>query len=214
MTTSLNVAEVFGLRWKRVNLTDSVVIADGEAIGLFSIAVRENYYERQYTSLKAGSRRRDVPIPEVLLGALASIKARTRFCGPDDPVFASSRGTPLDANNIRTRTFSKIREKLDLPELGWHTFRRTAATLAEASDMQLSDRIAMLGHARADMTMHYTMSDLERRRLSVDKIAAELSADPGRRSLAVAFRTRASPQDERRKSRRYCAPPVLFQKGP
>lgn len=175
MTTSLNVAEIFGLRWRRVNLSDSVIIVDGEAIMPFSIAVRENYYDRQFTSLKSGSRRRDVPVPEVLVGALAAIKVQARFSSPDDPVFASSRGTPLDANNVRTRVFKKIRSELGLPELGWHTFRRTAATLAEVSDMVLSDRIAMLGHARADMTMHYTISDLERRRGTVNKIAEDLT---------------------------------------
>src|SRR5438552_3593863 len=41
MTTSLNVSEMLGLRWKRVNLTGEPVIVGGEFLQPYSLAVRE-----------------------------------------------------------------------------------------------------------------------------------------------------------------------------
>ena len=50
--TSMNVAEVAGLRWKRLNLGSDPVIVDGERIPAYSAAVREQWYMRQWGSVK------------------------------------------------------------------------------------------------------------------------------------------------------------------
>jgi hypothetical protein len=59
VTTSLNVAEVCGLRWKRLNLTDGVVQSGGEPIPPFSLIVREDFYcgKWERPRLKAGAPR-------------------------------------------------------------------------------------------------------------------------------------------------------------
>jgi integrase len=66
--------------------------------------------------------------------------------------------------------------KLAMPWLGWHTFRHTHATLGEQIGMALSDRQAQMGHGDVRMTMHYTHSDLERRREGVEAISEKLTA--------------------------------------
>ena len=43
MMTSLNVAEMLGLRWKRVNLTDQTVMTEGEILPPHCLAVGETY---------------------------------------------------------------------------------------------------------------------------------------------------------------------------
>ena len=58
MTASLNVAEILGLRWKCVNLTEERATVGGELLEPFSLAVRENYYRGKFGSVKAKSRRR------------------------------------------------------------------------------------------------------------------------------------------------------------
>ena len=42
--------------------------------------------------------------------------------------------------------------------------------------MTLSDRQAQMGHGDVRMTLHYTHSDLERRRAAVETMADRLSA--------------------------------------
>lgn len=44
MTTSLNVAEMLALRWRRLNLTGEMAVVCGEVLQPWSLAVRENYY--------------------------------------------------------------------------------------------------------------------------------------------------------------------------
>jgi hypothetical protein len=39
--TCMNVAEICGLIWKYLNLTDSWIVVDGEAIPPFSLLVRQ-----------------------------------------------------------------------------------------------------------------------------------------------------------------------------
>jgi integrase len=56
-------------------------------------------------------------------------------------------------------------------------FRHTHATLGEQIGMALSDRQAQMGHGDVRMTMHYTHSDIERRRAAVEAMANRLTAE-------------------------------------
>ena len=58
--------------------------------------------------------------------------------------------------------------------MGWHVFRHTHSTLAEELGMAPSDRQAQMGHGDYHMTMHYTHSDLDRRRRTLDQVADRL----------------------------------------
>jgi site-specific recombinase XerC len=103
MTASLNVAELLGLRWKRVNLSGETVIFGDEMLPPYSLAVRENYYRGQFGSVKAKSRRRNVPLSEIAVNALLAIRTESKFVGQDDLVFASRNGTPLNERNLLRR---------------------------------------------------------------------------------------------------------------
>src|SRR6266852_8780319 len=94
--TSMNIAEICGLQWKRVNLNEQFTTVDGESLPPLTIAVPRQWYRGEYGSVKAKSRRRNLPIPIVLRGVLAKMKERARWTRPDDPVFAGRTGKPLD----------------------------------------------------------------------------------------------------------------------
>ena len=160
-------------RSRIVNLTSDFQIAGGEAIPPLSIAVRENYYRNRYGTVKAGKRNRVVPIPAPAVPMLAELARRGRFVGPDDAVFASRTGRPIDAHNTNKRIFKPIARAMGVT-ITWHIFRHSCATFAEVVGMAKSDRIALMGHATSVMTDHYTHSDVERRRASVDQIAGKL----------------------------------------
>ena len=74
MTGSLNVAEMLGLRWKPVNLTGQQVVGAGEVLQPYSLEARENHYGGKVGSVKAKSRRRDVP-----LGIVAALVQERSF---------------------------------------------------------------------------------------------------------------------------------------
>jgi integrase len=67
MTTSLNIAEMCGLRWKRLNLSEGVVQSAGETIPPFSLIVREDFYRGKWGTTKTKTRRRTVGIPNELI---------------------------------------------------------------------------------------------------------------------------------------------------
>ncbi len=174
MMTSLNVAELLGLRWKRVNLTVEHVLMGGEALPPHSLAVRENYYRGVFGSVKAASRRRIVPLTEALLEALQLHSSKADFSGPEDLVFCTANGKPQNERNLLRRQLKPAGSALGMPWLSWHVFRRTHATFGEQIGMALSDRQAQMGHSDPRMTMHYTHSDLARRRDSLAAIERQL----------------------------------------
>jgi len=172
--TSMNIAEICGLQWKRINLTEQFTTVDGESLPPLAIAVRRQWYRGEYGSVKAKSRRRNLPMGAVLQGVLAKMKERAKFVGPDDPVFAARTGRPIDEHNIARRHLKPVGKSLGMPWLSWHCFRRTHTTLANELGMAFMDRMAMKGHSEARMTALYTADDLQRRRTVLDQMAARL----------------------------------------
>ncbi len=152
--TSMNIAEVCGMRWKRVNLADEPVIVDGESLPGHSAAVREQWYKAAFGTVKAKSRRRNVPLPSLLVEALRAVQPDS--FGPDDVVFAGREGKPRDQSAMLKRQVKPAAAKIGAPTLGWHDLRRTFATLADQLGMSMGERQALMGHARAAQTMAYT----------------------------------------------------------
>jgi hypothetical protein len=105
LTTSLNVAELSGLHWKRINLSGKFVHSAGEAIAPYSLHVRENYYLNRWGSVKTKSRQRTVGLPDYVESQLVAVRDASSFTKPDDPVFTSRVSTPIDAHNINNRIF-------------------------------------------------------------------------------------------------------------
>jgi integrase len=104
---------------------------------------------------------------------------RENFTGPDDFVLVSRAGTPIDEHNVAARKLKPIGRALGMPWLSWHVFRRTHTTLANQLGMQFGDRMAMMGHSDARMTMLYTAEDMDRRRKVLDEMATKiLDAQP------------------------------------
>jgi integrase len=127
---------------------------------------------------KAKSRRRDVPLSRSVVKALLALRARSKYFGPEDLVFASGNGTPLNERNLLRRVLKPAGHKLGIPCLSRHVFRHTHATLGEEIGMALSDRQAQMGHGDVRMTLHYTHSDLDRRRQSIEAMSDRLTEEP------------------------------------
>ena len=114
--TGMSVAEICGLQWKRVNLTDAWSnMVDGSAIPPRTIAVRERWYLGELGSAGRKSRDRNLPIPEPILSMMLGLSRRAKFNGPDDLVLVSRYGTPIDGNSIRVRRLRPIGRDLQMP---------------------------------------------------------------------------------------------------
>lgn len=171
MTTSMNVAELFALKWKRINLSPEPILSGGEMIPKESLLVRESYYEGAFGPPKTVNRRRNIPLAKAVVASLQVLKKTTRFAGDDDVVFASRTGTPRQSSNVRHQVIKPLGKKLGIPWLNWQTFRYTYATIGEQLGISLSDRQAQMGHGSIWMTQEYTVSDIESRRAGSDLMA-------------------------------------------
>lgn len=167
--TGLRIGEAMGLRWKSVNLTEKSMLSAGEMVKPRSLMVRENFVRGEYGSVKTRRSRRDVPLDSEAITAFGKLSPG----GPDDPVFVSRNGTPLDQHNVASRYLRPAGEKAGCPWVSWHVLRHTWATWADQAGLSVADRQLVLGHTTDAMAMHYTHSDLESVRGRMEKIGKE-----------------------------------------
>lgn len=176
--TSMNAAELCGLRRKWLCSGPSIVMADGEVMAPYSVAVRENFYAGQYGSLKAGRRRRNLPITRELAEALAVLMRAGEHREPEDPVFQARTGRPVDVHNVSNRVFRPLSVRLGFP-VTWHGFRRAHSSfVGQLQGVPVEDRVRSMGHADAAMSLHYSVDDIERRRRIPEEIHGRLLGEP------------------------------------
>lgn len=147
MLTSMKAAEICGLQWKHLNMTEAWIQTDGEPIPPNSIAVRKRWYLGELRSAAIKSSNINLPIPAALRPVLSNLSQRPRFTGPDDFVFTSRAGKPINTRNIGVH-LRQIGEELQMPWLAWRVLRRTHKTLAQELGAQFL-RQAFMTNVRA-----------------------------------------------------------------
>jgi integrase len=185
IVTSLGPAEMCGLRLANCNFTGGIKETEDGVLGPYCLGIRENWYRGERGSLKTGKRCRNVPItPELAVELETYVAGRDKFTGPDDPLFSSRNGTPLDGHNIANRIFLPLAAKLGFP-VTWYGFRRAHSTFAgQLDNISVEDRRATMGHADAEMSLYYSLSDVERRRAIPVGILERLKAEAERAAKA------------------------------
>ena len=153
MATSLNAAEMAGIRVRRVNLSIRPKVADDDVVPPQSIAIRENFTMGRHKPTKTGNRVRNVGIPDLLRDKIAKL---CKGKNPDQALFMNAKGSgPVDMHNITNRRFGPLSKEIDI-KVNWHRFRHTHATWTDELGMDPQDRMRLLGHGSLAMTQHYT----------------------------------------------------------
>ena len=161
----MNMAEISGLQWKYVNLSEEWAHTDGDPIPPRTIAVRNQWYRGAFGCVSKQARKRNLLIPDSLLPILLGLSHRPDFTGPDDLVLVSRTGAPVDAKAIADRTLKAIGNDLHMPWLSWQVFYRTRKSLLYELGIQFqlgsslldteTPRVAVTGSApvsaRADL---------------------------------------------------------------
>lgn len=134
----INMAELCGLQWKMVNLSETETIVNGEPIPSMTIAIRQQWYRESLGILKR-CRIRNLSVTPALFQVLTKLRKRERFTGPDDFVFVSRQGTPVNQNNIVARRLKPLAKQLGMPSLSWQIFRRTRKGLSTEFEGQFPE---------------------------------------------------------------------------
>ena len=161
--TGMRIGEILALRWKRIDLLGA------------TLEVAENYSSGEFGSPKTKSSRRVIPISSALAGVLESQRARVNPTTPEDLVFQTAKGTPLNDKNLYNRELAPACDRIGQPRISWHSFRHTHATLLHANGESLKTAQALLGHSDLETTLNvytHTISDSQKR--AVERVAGAL----------------------------------------
>ncbi len=153
LTTGLRMGESLGLRWSDVDL-------DAGTLGVSRQVQRMREGGGLVFSEPKNASRRTLELPQRAVEALrshrkkqAEEKLRTTDYGDAGLVFATGKGTPIDAQNIINRYFRPLLKRTQLPDIRWHDLRHTYATLLLARGTHPTYVQKSLGHASVQLTL-------------------------------------------------------------
>lgn len=152
----LRIGEILGLKWRYIDFEK-----------------REMHVRYQVQRMRDGTglvesqpkqdEQRTVPFGDRVAAALKAHRlrqteerlARGASYIDRDLVFATSKGTPFDAQNIVNRSFKPLLEATGLPDIPFHATRHTCATLMLAKDVDARTVQDVLGHRDVATTLKF-----------------------------------------------------------
>jgi len=157
LTCGLRMGEALGLKWTDIDLDASTLRVnrqlqrmrrDGDKSGTLVFSEPKN------------ASTRTVDLPQRALKSLKShhtrqLEEELRAAHYEDSglVFATGKGTPLDAQNVINRHFKPLLKRAALPDIRWHDLRHTYATLLLSRGTHPTYVQKSLGHASVQLTL-------------------------------------------------------------
>lgn len=143
--TGLRRGELFGLKWKDIDFHEA------------EIRIVRSVVDQVEGPPKTLASRRPVPMSDALAASLLAWKEQTNFFQPDDWVFASPSSLGLrpywpDAV-LKRHVLPAARRAGIAKKFGWHSFRRTLATLLQHSGASVKTTQELLRHSSPVMTL-------------------------------------------------------------
>jgi len=164
--TGMRIGEILALRWKRIDLLGG------------TLEIAESYSKGEFGPPQTKSSRRVIPISSALRRVLEAQHARMAPDTPDDLVFRTVKGTPLNDKNLYNRELAPACDRIKQPRVSWHSFRHTHATLLHANGETLKTAQALLGHSDLETTLNvYTHTVSDSQRNAVERVAGVLFSD-------------------------------------
>jgi integrase len=140
--TGLRWGEATALRWKDLRLDGTRPV----------VKVRRAIYKGRVEPPKTKYGKRDVPLNAALVSELRERRKVTEWPS-DDFVFPSEVGTPMRSENVRRRVLAPVAEEAGAPWAGFHTHRRTCASMLFERGKNAKQVQRWLGHHSASFTL-------------------------------------------------------------
>jgi len=142
--TGMREGELFGLRWRDVDLK-------GKLIRI----CRQYTHGAMVEHGKTDAASRDIGIDGKLAAELSAWKLQQKAERREDDslVIATATGEALSASNFLSRDFRPALVRAGLPRVNFHSLRHTAATILASSNIPPGTVHRILGHANFATTM-------------------------------------------------------------
>lgn len=171
VTMGCRRGEILALRWQDIDLDKK------------TLRVRHTLQRQDgkpvLSEPKSERSRRVLTMPEMLIGKLKQHRREMMALGrgwkPDDFVFSSRCGEPLDAGNLN-REYKKLLKKAGLPDVTFHSLRHTAASMLMEQGVDPLTVMYFLGHSNPNVTLSiYCHVSSKQKRGAAEKIDAVYS---------------------------------------
>jgi len=154
LTCGLRMGESLGLKWSDIDF-------DARTLRIHRQLQRIREGGGLVFSEPKNASRRTIDLPQKAVEALWSQRKRQieeQLRGgakwqDHGLIFASSKGTPMDAQNIVNRYFKPLLRRAGLPEIRWHDLRHTCATLLLGRGVHPKMVQHLMGHASIQLTL-------------------------------------------------------------
>ena len=157
LTCGLRMGESLGLKWSDIYLEAGTLRVNRQLQRLRKDGDRPG---RLVFSEPKNASRRTIDLPQRALEAFRihrehQLEEKLRVGSYEDSelVFATGKGTPLDAQNIVNRHFKPLLKRAGLPPIRWHDLRHTCATLLLGRGVHPKLVQHLLGHASITITL-------------------------------------------------------------
>lgn len=166
--TGMRLGELCALQWKDISLEEKLLkithtmqrltaVQESAASGKTSIIITEP---------KTPSSRREIPLPDFLLGML-----ETFSCSEKDAYFLSGRTDKMIEPRVMQYRFRKYTQESGVRPLNFHALRHTFATQCVEQDFELKSLSEILGHSSVNITLNrYVHSSRELKRRNMEKL--------------------------------------------
>ena len=162
-TTGLRINEMAGLRWRDVDFEK------------LQLNIHWGWVLGELKEVKTEASEKPVPIDASVAEALLTWRLSSPYRSDADFVFASARmrgKQPLTTGILFRRHVIPCLEQAGIGQrIGWHTFRRTVATLLTANGEDIKTVQELLRHANPQITMQiYSQAVTETKRAANAKV--------------------------------------------
>jgi integrase len=159
----LRQGELFALRRADVDLGSATIRVYRKRLRLASGEVIED-------GPKSRAGHRSVTLPRSTIDELRRHLDSYAGPKPDDYVFTTGEGAPLERSNMLHRVWAPATAAAGLTGLRFHDLRHTAGTLAAQTGATTKELMARLGHASPAAAMVYQHAAADRDRLIADRL--------------------------------------------
>jgi len=159
----LRVSELLGLQWGDIDFDN------------LTVKIQRSCSEGEVCQTKTASSEGTLPLDPDVAEILLRHKAQTRYSANSDFVFTGASGKPPWPDSILADHLKPAAESAGIGKIGWHTFRRSYATLLHSSGTTLAVQKELLRHADIRTTMNiYTQAVSSAKRDASSKVVDTL----------------------------------------